>query len=833
MAKFCVNCGNELHTNARFCGKCGATVIIVPATAKQNGPAAPSSRTASQPQATPLPPRQAYTPPQTQTQAYYSAPMAVNRESMVKSSKRKKASNAFCIFLATLLLLQTIVVAMYGWPGFAVGGLFGKSDIFSFEKGQSSVETDSWDAAKPAGLSNIEITKSDFKAKPVTVNVGPESTVAKTGGITVDFGEFNLAEEGVLEIKDLGVKKDDENGFSAHCYDFSLGDVSEFPTYVTITLPYERTDNAADRLFVQYYNVSTGTWELLYSELDESSGTITFYTDHFSTYALFDYFEYEKGYNSGPLSKVVFSSAKLDDMIDKCFGDQDLFIAMLRKNSAEDSGLINIGIDSLGLSSNLTSASDNTIQMVSSTGFMSNEMSNALGKSFGKIGAGLTAIKVGLSWYESGDVTEALKKNKYDLIELGLSTAAGALGAAPLTVAAAGVWLVGMMDDGIRDVKNYGYENEIEHAYQEFTWEYVSYSNYAGEFGCSLPNNMPARAFIDEMKDAVIVNKGNTWAWLLQREFVKNRNNPQKMFETIDKLLDDYANVFWKLKPNVRKMIAEDIHVADHWQEPGAQEIAKYKEGLKAVLRYRLRKLFACIYERCILDAKQKLLWEIQAFEKQMNTITEFSVYSSDADGEEIPLSKTEYKDYIAAFAKSASDKPTIWSWTPGSEDNGKFRCTLFNYITMGTPSCIKFYKTWEDQVEDKVAFTLPFTYALPAVKLKIVNEGLSADELVGSYKVTISLEGESQTHTLNIEKYGSGLIITDNTDSLELTYDPLTGVATGSNVFSLDEDNSLTYSYRFTYKKDNGTVSMNGTSTAYLNGEYQVTANYQGYKSN
>lgn len=223
------------------------------------------------------------------------------------------------------------------------------------------------------------------------------------------------------------------------------------------------------------------------------------------------------------------------------------------------------------------------------------------------------------------------------------------------------------------------------------------------------------------MKDAVIVNKGNTWAWLLQREFVKNRNNPQKMFESIDKLLDDYANVFWKLKPSARKMIAEDIHVADRWQEPGTQEITEYKEGLKAVLRYRLRKLFACLYERCILDAKQRLLWEINGFEKQMNTVTEFSVYASDVDGKEIPLSKTEYKDYIAAFAKSPSDKPTIWSWSPGSKDNGKFMCTLYNFITMGTPSFVKFYKTWEDQVEDKAAFTLSFTYSAPAVKLKII----------------------------------------------------------------------------------------------------------------
>jgi len=832
MVKFCVNCGYELHTNARFCGKCGATVEIAATTIMQNSPTAPSSRPASQQQTAPLP-RQVYTPPQPQTQAYYSNPMAVNHEPVARQSKRKKGGNALCIFLAVVLLLQTIVVAMYGWPGFVVGGLFGKSDIFALEKGQSSVETDSWDTAKPAGFSNIEITKSDYNAEPVTVNVGPESTVAKTGGITVDFGEFNLSEEGVLEIKNLGVKKDDENGYSAHCYDFSLGDVSEFPTQVTITLPYEKTENAAERLFVQYYNDSTGTWELMYSKLDEANGTITFYTDHFSTYALFDYFEYEKGYNSGPLSKVVFSSAKLDEMIDQCVADQELFFDTLRKNSAVDSGLIKIGIDSLGLANNLTSTSDYTVQLLSSTGFISEELSTALGKSFGMIGAGLTAVKVGLSWYKSGDVAEALKKNKYDLIELGLGTAGGTLGAAPLTVAAAGVWLVGMMDDEIRNIQNNGYENEIEHAYQEFTWNYVSYSKIAKEFGCYLPNSMPARAFIDEMKDAVIVNEGNTWAKLLEQEVIRNRTNPEEMFKSIEKLLDDYADVFWKLKPSVRKMIAEDIHRAHAWQEPSAQEKAKYKEELKAVLRYRLRKLFACIYERLILDAKQKLLWEIKAFEKQMNTVTEFSVYAVDEEGKEVPLYETEYKDYIAAFAKSASDRPTIWSWSPGSEDNGKFMCTLHNFIAMGTPSCVKFYKTWEDQVADKAAFTLSFTYSTPSVKLKIGNEGLSAEELVGTYEVTISVEGESETHTFYIEKYGSGLIVTDNMDSLELAYDPSTGVATGTKVFPLDEDNKVTYSYRFTYKKDHGSISMSGTSTAYLNDEYQTTANYQGYKIN
>jgi hypothetical protein len=796
MGKYCRNCGNEMKDGARFCGKCGAAVAGAPA------------------------PQPAHT-----------TPAVVNQPSPVKAVKRKGGCNTLCVVLAIVLVMQTATVALYGWPGFAVD----KSWSSALQTGKPSGEIGS---GSSRGYSGIKVTKKDYKSKPVVVNVGPENTVAKAGGITVDFGEFNLSEEVSLEIRDIGVKTDDENGFSAHCYDFSLENVEEFPTYVTITLPYEKVQNASDRLFVQYYNDSTHAWEMMYSVLNESAGTITFYTDHFSTFGVFDLFLYEKGYNSGPLSKVHFNSLMLDDLINNCEADSETFFAMLRNNSPEDSGLVKVALDSFGLTNNLLSGVDypmNLSTTISETLTSSAEglFTKEFGKIFGKIGAGLTAVKVGLSWYESGEVTKAFKDNKYDLIELGLSTAGGALGAAPLTVAAGGVWLMGMADEEITNLYNKGYDSPKEHVYQLFTWDYVSYSNSAKKFGCLLPNDMPARALLDEeMADAVIVNEGNTWAWLLQREFVKYRDNPQKMFEAIDMLLDDYASAFWKLKPSVRKMIAEDIHRADSWREPSAEEITKLKEDLKAILRYRLRKLFACIYERCILDAKQRLLWDIQDLQAKMNTVTEFSVYAMDEEEKEIPLSKTEYKDYIAAFAVSPSDKPTIWSWSPGSKNNAEFACTLFNYFAIGAPSYVKFYKTWEDQVEDKTVFTLSFTYSAPTVKLKIVNEGLSLDDLVGIYETTVSVDSESESHTFYLEKHGSGLIISDKTDSLEMKYDPSTGVATSSKVFPVDED-KLTYSYRFTFKCDNGTISITGTSTAYLNGDYQATANYQGYKVN
>ncbi|HBX89631.1 MAG TPA: hypothetical protein DEG09_13570, partial [Marinilabiliaceae bacterium] len=55
-----------------------------------------------------------------------------------KGSKTKNGSAALCIVLAIVLFFQTVAVAMYGWPGFAVDGLFGKSDPYMLQADQSS-----------------------------------------------------------------------------------------------------------------------------------------------------------------------------------------------------------------------------------------------------------------------------------------------------------------------------------------------------------------------------------------------------------------------------------------------------------------------------------------------------------------------------------------------------------------------------------------------------------------------------------------------------------------------------------------------------------------------
>lgn len=112
MEKFCTNCGKELHTGARFCAKCSAPVLdgsVSPVPEEQPKPVPqPQFITEAQPQK-PIP------------------PVATPKRKSAAAPKRNGGRNALCIILSVLLVIQTTAVALYGWPGFMVGGGSGKS----------------------------------------------------------------------------------------------------------------------------------------------------------------------------------------------------------------------------------------------------------------------------------------------------------------------------------------------------------------------------------------------------------------------------------------------------------------------------------------------------------------------------------------------------------------------------------------------------------------------------------------------------------------------------------------------------------------------------------
>lgn len=172
MRKFCTNCGKELRSGARFCGECGAPVAVsVPTPPKQTAPAAPLSQPAPQPRPAPAP----------QLRPVNTTPAAGMQQRSVKATKKRKSTDTLSIVLAVLLVAQTAVVVLYGWPGLAVKNGAGKPVDMKFEK---STIVDGL-----AGMAGMSVAFSDGAYD------GQELENRKTASVDLDEGAASAGYE--------------------------------------------------------------------------------------------------------------------------------------------------------------------------------------------------------------------------------------------------------------------------------------------------------------------------------------------------------------------------------------------------------------------------------------------------------------------------------------------------------------------------------------------------------------------------------------------------------------------------------------------------------------
>jgi hypothetical protein len=260
MGKYCTNCGNELHTGARFCAKCGASALEAPVKP------VPEAQPKPVPQPQPKPAAQ----PQKRT-----PPAAPPKQKNAAKPKRNGGRNTLCIVLSVLLVIQIAAVALYGWPGFMVGGGHGRSDSFTLLEGQTAISTDS--------------------------------------GVTVDFGPYNSMTGEKVSVKEFSADSDSIEGGTRTAYDISAGERTEFDGLLTITLPYveSETDPSDEEgsVLAEYYNPETGEWELVVYTVNTADNTVTITTDHLSEYCTVTLRDAGSPY--ALLSK--FSSKRLDD----------------------------------------------------------------------------------------------------------------------------------------------------------------------------------------------------------------------------------------------------------------------------------------------------------------------------------------------------------------------------------------------------------------------------------------------------------------------------------------------------------------------------------------
>lgn len=265
MGKYCTNCGKDLNTGARFCAKCGAEVIDVPV------------KTASEIQSKSVTEPQHTTEVQTQE---YTPTVATPKTKSTPAPKMKRGRNKLCIVLSVLLFIQTTAVALYGWPGFMVGGglklpSVQTSESFSLQEGQTAVSTDK--------------------------------------GVTIDFGPYNAMDGEKVSIKELAADSGSIEGGTRKVYDISAGERSEFDGLLTITLPYDEseTDSADEEgsVLAEYYNPETSEWEIVDYTVNTAENTVSITTDHLSAYCTVTLTDSRSPY--ALLSK--FTGKRLDD----------------------------------------------------------------------------------------------------------------------------------------------------------------------------------------------------------------------------------------------------------------------------------------------------------------------------------------------------------------------------------------------------------------------------------------------------------------------------------------------------------------------------------------
>ena len=224
MEKYCTKCGSELHTGARFCTKCGAAVFNE----------AENSVPAAQPDHVPQPqPNSEAQPPK------YTPPVATPKRKSTAAPKRNGGSNVLCIVLSVLLVIQTVVVALYGWPGFLTGG----RDAAAVETEKATVSMDN-----------------------------PSVTLA---GVSIDANTLNLmGEEKELTVSRKTQSVDEATGLTSVEYDIVLGDMHHLYAPLTLTVPYDMAAAAGGDVVIEHYSSDYGMW-IPQITVDNGDGTVT------------------------------------------------------------------------------------------------------------------------------------------------------------------------------------------------------------------------------------------------------------------------------------------------------------------------------------------------------------------------------------------------------------------------------------------------------------------------------------------------------------------------------------------------------------------------------
>lgn len=679
--------------------------------------------------------------------AQYAAGPVANR------TPRKHTGARVLAIVMAVVLVVVFVVAGWWYPGFFVkegsnGGNTGKTaenkagnlnggensggkDISSRslidEEGIELVQYDA--ASEPTGLSELNFDLKHPVSEASTL-VSTENPACTVGGVEIEFDDFCLSEvKQTVGVASFGVKDDGE--YMAEAYDITLdGSGAELASEAKITLPYN--PEWGKNVFVQYFNPETGSWEILYTEVEEA-GKATFYTDHFCEFAVFVRMVLDDSMTLSEDGPVIYYTGEgLDIHAEVNYAA--LANQLRQKLTNGDLSSISSGSEAyyreLATESLLGNASDTTSTALST--FLGD---SAAGKLFSGYGMCTTVAKIMRTYIQKGDLKKTLSKHQGDLASLAVS-AVGlcATGAVASFCSAASIVLTtySVMDSQMSDISYRGMGSTANYAYREFSEQYITYNLSTGRCGVNYTKDLVGRVKAEQtpfpdsfalpcpQEKSVINLSGrpdNSYCYAQWKKIFKyvssnyGVNAPKKM----DNIITQYTSIFWNLDSyspgtlnnflnNTRDGRLSTEMLAKNYQRPDDEQIRLMKEQFRYEIYSRLEPYINQMMRNAYHQLLNEAYNDAAKLAAELNRKITFKLVDSSVEN----FAESIYTSVELALEGDLNHV----SWPFNSENNWQIVCTRAAYIQAECPST--FYVFGDTKISSRhqtIKLAEPVTY--------------------------------------------------------------------------------------------------------------------------
>ncbi len=589
------------------------------------------------------------------------------------------------------------------------------------------------------------------------------------GSIRVDFGKWNISEDSVLEVKTYPPQPF-EKGVMATVYELNLSDKkgarTEFLTPVSVTLPCSASAEKA--AFIQYYDEGLAEWQLVPCTRDTDSGTITFLTDHFSDVAVCQatgtpvlgshqlgkfettgtpvtepLFSYADEYK-GPLTPVIVSNGDINAYLAKA----DDLAALRRFLSLADIPLDDARSRGAWWIMNILGgagyAVDTDLKLTPFVGVFTEAKWARLNPVFTGIGAFMTMARISYQAYRGVNASAIFRDNALDVAESALAISSIYTGSLPLAFGALGFFIAGQLDEA------YQWATSEPDEWAEYTYHY--FNRHDAQFSL---NDLRVIWFEQDWDGCVRLDLGGKGcAAAIDAIYRKYAEQPGEMLKAYNQFLDDYCNVFWnESEGRIQEYYAKKIWDSATGQVkqapwklsyPSAEVIKQYKENFRKRLMNSMQPLLQQMVERIHNDIAGKLLNELRVkLLPELNQEIRFEAIDPDMEikGMKFDESRFARGDAVISFGslttkpfRLVNDRshliPMDYNIKAERNSNTIFRCTMFHWISIGSPKTMVFTSSTATGRETQ---TVTFKLETPVTTLRLEAPKATLAPVAGS----------------------------------------------------------------------------------------------------